>query len=151
MDGMIAMQLKPVLKALIAELKSGTLNDAHNLAHAEVFGDFLNMAQYLLDKGYKVAAAVIAGSSAESHLRRLAVKNGVPTANANGDPLNGGPLNDELAKAKVYDGTSQKLILSWQGIRNDAAHGKKTNAELDAHQIQGMIAGIQNFMAAFPA
>ena len=150
-DGMIAMQLKPVLKALIAELKSETLNDAHDLAHAEVFGDFLSMAQYLLGKGYKVAAAVIAGSSAESHLRRLAVKNGVQIENAKGDPLNGGALNDELAKAKVYDGTSQKLILGWQGLRNDAAHGKKTNEELDVNQIQGMITGIQNFMNTNPA
>ena len=49
------------------------------LAHAEVFADFLEMAQHLLDVGYKDAAAVIAGSALEAHLRQLAVKTGVDT------------------------------------------------------------------------
>jgi len=149
-EGMIAMELKPVLKALIDELKGGTLNDSHDVAHAEVFNDLLNMARYLLGKSYKIAAAVIAGSSAEAHLRQLAAKNGVITTNAHGDPLNGGALNDELARSKVYDVTTQKLMLAWQGIRNDAAHGKKTNDELDAAQIQGMIGGIQDFILKNP-
>lgn len=39
--------------------------------------EFLDMSQHLNEAGYKDAAAVIAGSTLESHLKELAVKNGI--------------------------------------------------------------------------
>lgn len=101
-EGMIAMQMKPALKALIAELKAGTLNDSRDLAHAEVFDDFLSMAQYLLDQDYKVAAVGIAGSSVETHLRLLANKNGIATTKPNGSPLSGGDLRCSTANTRAF-------------------------------------------------
>lgn len=140
-----------VAKALCDDLKAGYYNSQRDLAHADVFGDMLEMAQHLLDQNYKVASTVIAGSTAESHLRSLSVKHGLPVADATGKPFNGATLNTELYKAGVYDLTTQKLVLAWQGLRNDAAHGVKTEASLDQGQIQGMISGILNFMSNNPA
>ena len=140
-----------VAKALLADLKDGHFNDLHDLAHAELFSDFSDMAKELLSNGYRIAAAVVVGSSNESHLRQLAQKHGVAVTGANGKPLNGGALNDELAKAQVYDKNVQKQILAWQGIRNDAAHGQKKDGDFTDTQIQTMIDGIRDFMARFPA
>ena len=39
--------------------------------HAELFADFLEMADYLLSEGYKDPAAVLGGSMLEEHLRQL--------------------------------------------------------------------------------
>ena len=132
-------------RALLADLKDGYVKPGE-FAHAEVFTDFLDMAQELLDNGYRVASAVVAGSSAESHLRQLAPKHGVALIDDKGKPKNGGAINDDLAKSGAYDVTTQKQITFWQGVRNDAAHGVKDNNALDTAQIQVMITGIQSFM-----
>lgn len=135
--------------ALMADLKAGYYNGAHDMAHAEVFDDLLDRAEYLLDHGDVVPAAVLAGSVGESHLRQLAQKHGVPTVGVNGKPLNGGQLSQNLAKASAYDAVTAKHVTAWQGIRNDAAHGN--GAQVDATQVRGMIAGLRSFIANHPA
>jgi len=66
-----------VLESLRADVEMGYLRSQRELLHGELFGDFLEMAQHLLDEGYKDAAAVIAGSTLEAHLRQPCVKSGV--------------------------------------------------------------------------
>ena len=61
-----------ILLAAKEELEGGWLTTTKGLLSAEIFSDFLEMAEYLLSEGYKDAAAVIAGSVLEGHLRRLA-------------------------------------------------------------------------------
>ena len=74
------------------------------LVHADTFADFIEMATNLLDEGgYRDAAAVIAGSSLEAHLRNLATNAGVPVAKRDGYPLKPSVINAALAKAKVYE------------------------------------------------
>jgi hypothetical protein len=46
---------------------------------AEVFTDFIEMAEHLLEQGYKDPAAVVAGSVLEEHLRQLCHKNAIDT------------------------------------------------------------------------
>ncbi len=43
-----------------------------------MFENLIEMAEHLMEEGYKDAAAVIAGASLESHLRQLSNKYGVP-------------------------------------------------------------------------
>ncbi|MDX6610131.1 MAG: hypothetical protein QOF85_2056 [Solirubrobacterales bacterium] len=88
-----------------------------------MFADFLEMANHLLGEGYKDAAAVIAGSTLEGHLRTLAEKLGLPTSNDVGEPLKAARLNEDLRKAEAYEKNDQKAVTAWLGIRNDAAHG----------------------------
>jgi hypothetical protein len=66
--------------------------------HGTVFADFLDMAQHLLDNGYKDAAAVIAGSSLESHLRHLCSKHGVDADTPDGKHKKADRINAELTK-----------------------------------------------------
>lgn len=59
------------------EISGGWLFSVKGLVAAEIFADFLEMAQYLLDQGYHTPAAVMAGSVLEEHLRQLCIKNGI--------------------------------------------------------------------------
>ena len=49
------------------------------LVHGDMFGDCLEMSDHLLDAGYKDAAAVLAGSILEVHMKKLCGKYGVET------------------------------------------------------------------------
>ncbi len=65
-------RLVGVVDSLSHDLKAGYLKSCEELIHGEVFADFLDMSQHLLESEYKDASAVIAGSTLESHLRQLA-------------------------------------------------------------------------------
>ena len=66
-----------VLKALHQDLKKGYLKTLSELIHADIFTDYIEMAEYLLEEGYSNPAAVITGSTLEQHLRKLCIKNGI--------------------------------------------------------------------------
>lgn len=68
-----------IIDALRDEVANDWLFNTRALIAAEVFGDILEMAKYLLAEGYKDASAVLIGSSLESHLRRLCPKYDVDT------------------------------------------------------------------------
>jgi hypothetical protein len=76
------------------------LQSISELIHADIFADFLEMADYLLEQGYKDPAAVITGSVLEEHLRKLCDKNGIDTTQ-NNRPKKADTLNSELASANV--------------------------------------------------
>ncbi len=130
------------IKTAIAE---GFLDSVSDVIHGTVFADFLEMAQHLLDNGYKDAAAVIAGSSLESHLRHLCSKYGVDPDTPDGKRKKSDRTNADLTKAGAYDKSQQKHVTAWLGTRNDAAHGdygKYTDVI-----VGNMISGIRHFMA----
>src|SRR5262245_46497601 len=60
-----------ILRAVRSELAGGWLYTTKGLVSAEIFADFLEMAEYLLSEGYKDPAAVMIGSVLEEHLRQL--------------------------------------------------------------------------------
>jgi hypothetical protein len=68
-----------VLSALRGAYDAGFLASVTEIIHADIFTDFVEMAEHLLSEGYKDPAAVIAGSTLEEHLRQLSVKNGIAT------------------------------------------------------------------------
>ena len=118
--------IKAVLDAIKKDFENGWLISTRGLIAAEVFSDFMEMADYFLNKGLKDAAAVIIGSTLEGHLRSLSIQHGLPIIRQSGakeEPLKADTLNAELAKAEVYSKTQQKIVTGWLGLRNDAAHG----------------------------
>jgi hypothetical protein len=137
-----------VLAALRAAYASGYLTSVSELIHADLFSDFIQMAEYLLSEGYKDPAAVIIGSTLEEHLRQLCGKNGLPTTTA-GKPKKADQLNADLANASVYSRLDLKSITSWLDLRNKAAHGKYS--EYTKEQVGLMIQSIQDFMTRNPA
>jgi hypothetical protein len=147
------MRLVGVLQSLSADLTAGYLRSLEELVHGELFGDFLDMAQHLVQSGYKDAGAVVAGSSLEAHLRQLAKRFGVPTENTTVrgsiEPKKADLLNSDLVKAGAYSGLDQKNVTAWLDLRNKAAPGRY--AEYQREQVEIMIDAVRNFMTRFPA
>jgi hypothetical protein len=112
-----------ILQALRADYEAGYLKTVEELIHADIFGDFLEMANYLLTEGYKDPAAVIIGGVLEEHIRKLCDKHSISTV-TNGRPKKTEALNTELAGAGVLSKLDQKNVTAWLDLRNKSAHGK---------------------------
>jgi hypothetical protein len=137
-----------ILRAIRGEIAGDWLFTVKGLVTAEVFTDYIEMAEYLLQEQYKDPAAVIAGSTLEEHLRQLCRKNGMPVTQPKDGkdvPLKADRLNNDLARANVYTNLDQKNVTAWLDLRNKAAHGQYT--EYNAEQVKGMIAGVTESMA----
>jgi hypothetical protein len=147
-----AEQLAGVLESLRADVEAGYLNTQRELIHGALFADFLDMAQHLVEEGYKDAAAVIAGSSLEAHLRQLCAKAEIPAHDERDDtlvPRKAERLNADLTKGEVYSVQDQKNVTAWLALRNDAAHGHYER--YTPQQVAIMIAGVRDFMTRNPA
>lgn len=138
-------QLYGVAKAVQHDLKAGLLFNLRSVVQAEVFADFLEMGEYLLNEGYKDAAAVIIGTVLEDGLRKLSERASLPVASDTGRQLTMDPLNAQLAKAEVYSKLTQKQITSWAHVRNKAAHGEFKEYTLE--QVKMMLLFVQAFTA----
>jgi hypothetical protein len=136
-------ELVGILKGVRHDIKSGILSGFRRLLQAEIFADFLEMAEHLVNEGYKDAAAVLLGAVLEDSLRRLADGRGVPTTGANGKLLTIDPLNVALVKEGAYGPLVQKQVTTWANLRNDAAHGHFT--KYDSDQVKQMLMFVQKF------
>ena len=90
-----------MLQALRTDYECGYLQSVVELVHADVFADFIEMADYLLQQHYKDPAAVVAGSVLEAHLRKLCDKNTIPVVKPDGSPKKADALNSDLAAAST--------------------------------------------------
>ena len=138
-----------ILEALRADIDAGWLEGVAELLHAEAFSDLLDQATELLEKKYKDAAAVIAGSALESHIRLLCEKFVVNTQLPTGTPKKADVMNADLVKASAYNTLQQKAVTAWLGIRNSAAHGGYE--KYDDKQVANMIASVRDFVIRYPA
>jgi hypothetical protein len=139
-----AADLMGTLEALIRDFEKGRLRTLEELIHSDVSGDYLQQADVLLRAGYKDAAAVLAGSVLEQHLRQLAGKHGI-SVYGGGTWKKADRLNADLAKAGIYGKTEQKTVTALLGRRNEAAHGHYEvytgeDARLMLDQVRGLLA-----------
>ena len=137
-----------ILQAVRSEIAGGWLFTVKGLVAAELFSDFLDMADHLLSQGYKDPAAVVIGSVLEEHLRQLCIKHSIDIADEKDGkavPRKADRLNSELAKKGVYTALDQKQVTAWLGLRNDAAHGKYSS--YSEEQVKNFLAGSTEFMA----
>jgi hypothetical protein len=137
-----------VVKALLSDIRHGFLKSLEEIIHGDLFADFLEMADHLTDSGYKDAAAVIAGSTLESHIRQLCAKFDLHIT-AGSKPIKADTLNADLFKASAYTKLDHKNVTAWLDLRNSAAHGHYTS--YDAKQVSLMIAGVRDFITRHPA
>jgi hypothetical protein len=145
----VVNDLLGIVVALRRDVEAGYTQTLAELVHADVFSDFLDMATELQRGGYKDAAAVIAGSTLEEHLRKLAAKHGVLTTKPDGKPVKADRLNADLAKAGAYNALVQKQVTAWLDLRNKAAHGQYV--EYDDTQVSALVAGVLDFTAKHSA
>jgi hypothetical protein len=131
-----------ILGRLRDDYAKGYLRDVRELAAAEVFTDFLDMAEHFLSPGYHPAAAAsVAGAVVEDFLRRL---HGKRIAEWQGDSSIT-KLNDALRKANVYGVEVWRQIQAWGDIRNHADHGRFEG--VDAASVKLVIQGVRDFIA----
>jgi hypothetical protein len=148
-NGYVVREIGGILQALRADVEAGYVQSLSELVRADLFADFLEMADELQQKGYKDAAAVVTGSVLEEHLRKRASKSGVALGKANGAPKTADSLNNELASAGVYNKLQQKSVTAWLDLRNKAAHGHY--AEYDDGQVAALIRDVREFLIRLPA
>ncbi|PUB43908.1 hypothetical protein ACI51W_06355 [Pseudomonas marginalis] len=137
-----------ILHSIQNELDGGWIFTVKKLIAAEIFYDFLEMAEHLLEQGYKDPAAVMIGSVLEENLRQLCSANNIETELEKDGvliPKKADRLNSDLAKSEVYTKLDQKSITAWLDLRNNAAHGKYN--EYTKEQVNFMLNGITEFLA----
>lgn len=144
--------LIPNLTGIARSLRRDIENDFSSISgtiRAEAFSDFLEMATHLLSEGYKDAAAVIAGTVLEQHLRSLADNSGISARVPDGRWKKAETINAELASNNVITKLEQKNITAWLGLRNEAAHGNYHNYDLS--NVRLLIDSIGFFMSKTPS
>lgn len=141
-----------ILLAIQNEIDGGWIFSVKKLVSAEVFTDFLDMAEHLLKQDYKDPAAVMIGSVLEENLRQLCHSAGIETETEKEGvliPKKADRLNSDLAKAEVYTKLDQKSVTAWLDLRNKAAHGKYN--EYGKEQVDLMMQGVTEFLARMNA
>jgi hypothetical protein len=126
-----------VFAAAKEDFDGGHLRSVRTLVQAELFNTELEQATELLDKGYKVPSAVIAGTVLETGLRELCNRSSLSVGKLD-------KMNADLAKAGTYNLLRQKQITALAEIRNKAAHGRPT--EFTDADVKAMIADIERFL-----
>lgn len=129
-----------ILDSLKEDIENGYLFDIKNLISAEVFDDFLEMAEHLLENNYKDPAASLGGAVLENCLKEIAENNDIKLKKR--ENLNS--LNQKCADVKLYNRLIQKKVQSWIEIRNYADHGEFS--EYSKKDVKDMLRGIRQFI-----
>jgi hypothetical protein len=140
-------KLYGVAQSVKRDIENGYLTRTKELISAELFSDFIEMADHLLSEGYKDAAAVLLGGVLETHLKKLAKASGINLL-SNAKTKRAEKLNEELGKS-TYSLLEQKQVTAWLDLRNKAAH-----AEYDLYdtaKVDLLSQGLKNFIMAHPA
>lgn len=140
-----------VMAAAKNEVLGGWTQTATGIVSAEIFSDFIDMAEHLLAAGYKDAAAVLVGGVLEEHLRQLCRKHNISLVQ--GEPGNerskaADLLNSDLAGHTVYAKLDLKAVTAWLDLRNKAAHGRYS--EYTREQVDLVLQGVRNFIVRNP-
>ena len=143
------VQLMGVVEALLDDYEQDAMQSVLELAHADLFDDFLGMSAELSEKGFLGPAAVVAGSVLEEHVRKLATKHGVDLLDDRGRARGVEDLSVDLRKKEVFTEAQRKILTGWYGVRSDAAHGHFD--KLDARDIERMIDSVRDIVVRFPA
>jgi hypothetical protein len=133
-------KMKAVFLAAQEDFDGGYVTTMRSVTQAEVFSSEIEQATELLEKGYKVAAAVIAGTVLETTLRELCDRNQLPHGKLD-------KMNADLTKAGIYNSLMQKRITALAAIRNSAAHGKPE--EFTEADVKMMTTDVERFLADY--
>ena len=129
-----------ILKSAKDDIEAGFLKSLEALVSADIFTDFLEMAEHLLQQGYKDPAASLIGAVLEDGLRKISKQEGVKLKSK--EDISS--LNQKLAQADVYNRLTQKRIQVWNDIRNNADHGNFS--EYDSDLVREMLQGVTAFL-----
>lgn len=141
----VVAKAQGILVAAKDTYENGYLFNIQQRITADVFSDFLEQAEYLLDGGYHGPAAVTAGCVLEDGLRKMCDKEGITFPAGKKPTLS--VYNQELAKKGIYSTMTLHQVNALAALRNDAAHGdwnKFTNDD-----VKKMIVDVRDFMVKY--
>lgn len=145
-------RLKAVLLALKEDVSERHLRTTEEIIHSDILTDFLEMAQRLVNDGFKDPAATIAGAVLAEHLRRLCMKFDIPmTTGYKGEqiPKKVGEMSEELLTAGVLEKADYRNVSAWDDTRKKALLGE--SGEFTREQVLNLISGLRDFVTRFPA
>lgn len=129
-----------ILEAAHADFKDGFLFELWLLVRADLLDDFLSQAEALLEQGFHIAAASVAGAVLEDTLRKLCDKHSI----SYGAKTKIDALNSDLVKANAYDKLVQKEITAKADLRNNADHGHFNKVR--SEDVADMVRWIRRFV-----
>lgn len=132
-----------ILRGLKEDIEKGLLESGVELVKAEVFTDLLEMAEYLLEQGYKDPAASLTGAVLEIELRNLCSRKGIDVKKTDDISC----LNGKLMDKKIYSQVQRTQIEAWKKIRDAAAHGK--HDEYTENQVKDFLSGLRRFIGEY--
>lgn len=132
-----------ILRALKEDIERGFLSSLKDLVVAEVFTDFLDITEHLLENGYKDPAASLAGAVLEDGLRKIAGKNNIQVKM--GDDISS--LNTKIANQNIYNRLVQRQVQTWKAVRDSADHGKFS--EYKADDVKDVVNGVRRFLTEY--
>ncbi len=138
-----ALKVQAVLKALKEDIDGGLLLNIEEIVAADIFTDFLEMAEHLLENGYKDPAASLVGAVLEDGLRKIAKKNDIEIKSRG----NISSLNKKLADSDIYNRIIQREIHAWNELRDQADHGHFD--EYDEKQVSKMLEFVRDFLGKY--
>jgi hypothetical protein len=132
-----------MLRNVSEDFARGYLKTLRALISAEVFQDFLEMADHLLASSYKDPAAMLAGAVLEDGLKRVATSRGITVRER--DDLSS--LNARCADSAIYNRLKQKQVQTWIALRNHADHAEFTS--YSAEDVEQMLSGVRTFLTDY--
>ncbi|HRG89098.1 MAG TPA: hypothetical protein PLW44_08780 [Chitinophagales bacterium] len=112
------------LKSMLNDIEYGLIDDLESRISAEIFGDFLALANEALEKGHHIVAAIIGSAALEDALKRIAEKNG-----GNIDRMDMQNVANYLKSKQILKGTTGKHIDRFVILRNKALHAEWNKVE----------------------
>lgn len=138
-----AIQGQSILKAAKTDIDGGFLKRIENLVAADIFSDFIEMAEYLVGQGYKDPAASLIGAVLEDGLRKIISSKNIVLPGKGS--INS--MNQVLTESQVYNRIIQQKIRIWNEIRNSADHGHFNDYSSDL--VKEMIVGVRDFLGSY--
>ena len=132
-------QILGILMAAKNDYEHGYLFDVKKLIEADIFVDFLDQAETLLNGGYHIPAASLAGAVLEDTLRKICDHRNIEYS----DKTNINSLNMLLVKDGAYNKLIQKEITAKADIRNNADHGNFD--QFNPSDVKDMVSWVKRF------
>jgi len=134
---------KGILKAVRDDIEGGYLTRIETLVSADIFNDFLEMAEYLLKQGYKDPSASLIGAVLEDGLRRICSLHNIKLSSK--EDISS--LNKKLSDSNIYNRLTQKKLQVWNDVRNNADHGNFEEYNID--DVNDMLKGVREFLEQY--
>ncbi len=144
-----AARLAAVIPAPLKRMPEQMNQSSTEILYRMEQADFLEMADDLLERGYKEAAAMMVGFVLEAHLRKLALKSSPPMLQSGEALKKAGTINSELGAAAVYSKLDQETVTAGLDLSDKAAHGK--DAEYNPEQVSAALRWLRDFLVRHPA